>query len=222
MCRMLVSHSGLTFHIFPFLICFHHRLLFSAGQPPKLHLHEFRLFVLLSYFKCLLYLPLRNFRGGSTVSRAGLLAATRVMVPTEMWPGEKTLFAAQPILYVYVTDGQNGAYFSAPLFDSIEINGHFRHLLSGGCCLKMYFLFSIRGIEELHVRVQRDLLVSLSSHYIKTRWMNLQTTVWFAAMNAHVKTEIGYVCFVLSTAEIITTCVTFMISDEHVCITNKT
>jgi hypothetical protein len=145
MCRMIVSHSGLTFHIFLFLILFPHRPLFSAGQPPKLHLHEFRLFVLLGYFKYLLHLPLRNFRGGSTVSRAGLRAATRVMVPTEMWLGEKTLFAAHPILYVYVTDGQNGAYFSAPLFDSIEINGHFRHLLSGGWCLKMYFCFLFVG-----------------------------------------------------------------------------
>lgn len=134
--------------IFLFLILLTHRLLFSTGKPPKLHLHEFRLFVLISYFKCLLHLPLRNFRGGSTVSRAGLLAATRVMVPTEMWPGEKTLFDAQPILYVYVTDGQNGAYFSAPLFDSIEINGHFRHLLSGGWCLKMYFLFPFLGYKR--------------------------------------------------------------------------
>jgi hypothetical protein len=169
--------------IFLFLILFTHILILNAGQTPKLHLHEFRLFVLLSYFKCLLHLPLRNFRGGSTVSRARLLAAARVMVPTEMWPGEKTLFDAQPILYVYVTDGQNGAYFSAPLFDSIEINGQFRHLLSGGWCLEMYFLFSVPGIEILHVRVQRSLLVSLSSLYIKTRWMNLQTNVWVAAFN---------------------------------------
>lgn len=98
--------------------------------------------MLLSYFKCPLYLPLRNFRGGSTVSRAGLLAATRVMVQylQKCDRERKTLFAAQAILYVYVTDGQNGAYFSAPRFDSIEINGHFRHFLSGGWCLKMLFL----------------------------------------------------------------------------------
>jgi len=176
--------------IFLFLILFTHRLPFSAGQPPKLHLHEFRLFVLLSYFKGLLHIPLRNFRGGSTVSRAGLLAATRVMVPTEMWPGEKTLFAAQPILYLYVTDGQNGAYFSAPLFDSIEINGHFHYLLSGGWCLKMYFVFY--SWDRSAPRASTTQFISFA---VITLYKN-----WFAAVNAHVTTEYGYVCFALSTA----------------------
>ena len=90
--------------------------------------------------------------------------------------------------------------FFCPSLYSIEINGHFRQLLSGGWCLKMYFLFSIPGIEAFHVRVQRNLLVSLPSLYIKTRWKNLQTTVWFAVVNDHVTTEYGYVCFALSTA----------------------